>query len=107
MRNRNQRLRRSLALATVVSALAAPAASARPIDLVPAAATDAPQQRTYGGSVNTGSSPSPASELVAVSGDGFDWGDAGIGATAMLALTAIAAGTALATGRRLSHRSAE
>jgi hypothetical protein len=42
-----------------------------------------------------------------VSGDGFDWGDAGIGATAMLALTAIAAGTALATGRRLSHRSAE
>ena len=36
---------------------------------------------------------------------GFDWGDAGIGATGVLALAAIGAGAALATGRgpRLRH----
>ena len=32
--------------------------------------------------------------------DGFDWGDAGIGATAMLALAGIAAGAGLFLGRR-------
>jgi len=31
---------------------------------------------------------------------GFDWGDAGIGATGLLALVAIGAGAAVATGRR-------
>jgi hypothetical protein len=92
---------RSLALATVVSALAAPAASARPIDLVPSAATDAPQQ-PYGGGASA-PSPSPAPATVAVSGDGFDWGDAGIGASGMLALLAIGAGAVLASGRRLSR----
>jgi hypothetical protein len=105
MRNRNHRLRRSLALVTVVSALAAPAASGRPIDLVPSTATDAPQQQRYGGGVNA---PTPTSTLapVTVSGDGFDWGDAGIGATGMLALVAIGAGAALASGRRLRRDAA-
>jgi hypothetical protein len=103
MRSRSQRLRRGLALATVVSALAAPAATARPIDLVPSTATDAPQQQREGGGVNA-PTPMPTPAPVTVSGNGFDWGDAGIGATGMLALVTIGAGAALATGRRLHRR---
>jgi hypothetical protein len=100
--HRLHRLRRGLALATVVSALAAPAASARPIDLVPATATDAPQQERSAIPASTSSPPAP----VTVSGDGFDWGDAGIGATGMFALVTIGAGALLASGRRLSRREA-
>jgi hypothetical protein len=37
----------------------------------------------------------PSSTPVATSSDGFDWGDAGIGATAMLALTAMLVGGAV------------
>ena len=35
---------------------------------------------------------------------GFDWGDAGIGATGVLALIAIGAGVAIATGHRPGRR---
>jgi hypothetical protein len=35
---------------------------------------------------------------------GFDWGDAGIGATGVLALSAIGAGIAVATGHRRGRR---
>ena len=35
---------------------------------------------------------------------GFDWGDAGIGATGVLALLAIGAGAAIATGHRPGSR---
>jgi hypothetical protein len=110
MRSRNHRLRKGLAIAVAASALAAPAASARPIDLVPSAATDARIGRgdivvpQYNAGVNA-PSPSTAPTPVTVSDDGFDWADAGIGATGMLALVTIGAGALLASGRRLSrHR---
>jgi hypothetical protein len=79
-------LRRGLALATVIGALAAPAAQAAPIDPT---GVDAPYK--------VDPTPPPAEPTVAT--DGFDWGDAGIGAAAMLAVGAIGAGAALATGR--------
>ena len=89
--NTKQRLRRGLALATVIGAVAAPAASAYPVDK--------PLPGTHGdgdkaGVVQAGPETSTAS------GDGFDWGDAGIGAAATLALAAIAGGTAVVTRHR-------
>jgi hypothetical protein len=45
--------------------------------------------------------PAPIVEIRQVPSDGFDWGDAGIGAAGMLALFSIAAGsTVLVTNRR-------
>jgi hypothetical protein len=41
-----------------------------------------------------------------VASNGFDWGDAGIGAAGMLALGAIGAGAVVATGRNSRHRDA-
>jgi hypothetical protein len=89
-----QRLRRVVALATIMSALAAPAAWAAPVEeLLPSSVGSG----SHDDSRFTARAPAPAP--VTISDDGFDWGDAGIGATAMLALTAIAAGAAVAVGR--------
>jgi hypothetical protein len=115
----NSRLRRGLAIATVGSAFLAPAASAAPIEqMVPS---------TANGSVESKSVPPPPSSLAPSAGDaydklrspdqpnaqpaavrvvqagaddGFDWGDAGIGAGGLLALAAIAAGTVVAIRHR-------
>jgi hypothetical protein len=113
------RIHRGLALATVAGALAAPAASAAPID-----------SQGTGGSPATSGQPTDSDAsfyadpvtpnaalgadgvveptLVAISPadgpEGFDWGDAGIGAAAMLAVGAIGAGAALATGRMPRRR---
>jgi hypothetical protein len=86
----NPTFRRGLAVAAVVSALAAPAVSAAPVEqLVPSTVNDEPAGRQ-----------APA-RVVEVSADnGFDWGDAGIGASGALALTAIAAGAAVAMHRQ-------
>jgi hypothetical protein len=86
----NSTLRRGLAVATVVGALAAPAASAAPVEqLVPSTVNGEP----------TGQ-PSPV-RVVEVSADnGFDWGDAGIGAGGLLALAAIASGALVAVRHR-------
>jgi hypothetical protein len=94
MRTKKHRLRRGLALATIVAALAAPAASAAPVDPQIPGSSDYERPSPY---VPTSS---PAAEPVATSGDGFDWGDAGIGAIAMLALAAIAGGATVAVGHR-------
>ena len=52
---------------------------------------------------NTGAAPRTVVRVVA-SHDGFDWGDAGIGAGAMLLLLGTAlAGTLVATNSRRSH----
>jgi hypothetical protein len=103
MNTNTHRLRRGLALAIAVSALAAPIASAAPIDQpVPGTAGDitlrpsGDRDEPYAASVT-------AAEPSTVSGDGFDWGDAGIGAAAMLALAAIGAGGALVVVRRPRH----
>ena len=86
------RLRSGLAVATVVSALAAPAASASPVEeFIPSTAGGEPSGQ-----------PAPV-RVVEVSVDnGFDWGDAGIGASGLLALAAIASGAVVALRRRPS-----
>jgi hypothetical protein len=115
MSNSTRRMRRSLALAIVAGALAAPASSAAPIDPVGGAA---PIDPVGGADQTQGSEQSPSPSINAVLGsdgmtaptsvlaaapqteaDGFDWGDAGIGAAAVVAVGAIGAGAALATGR--------
>jgi hypothetical protein len=85
MTSNDQKLRRGLALASVVGALAAPAASAAPVQPVDRNVDDFP-----GG---------PVRVIESETESGFDWGDAGIGAAAVLALGAIGAGAALASGR--------
>ena len=94
MSTRNHRVRRGLALATVVGALAAPTASAMPID--------PPLDGQGGDGFNVPNAdwqqPEPAPTA-----DGFDWGDAGIGAAGTFALVAIAAGAAVAAGHRPRH----
>lgn len=99
MRNRS-RLRRVIALATIVGALAAPAAWAATFEeRVPSAAGNGLQGESY--SPSAASQPSTTvSESTTVSGDGFSWGDAGIGAATMLALAAIAVGAVVVTGHR-------
>ena len=91
---RNSRLRYGLAVATVVSALGAPTASAAPVDYSKnsatgdyAPATEAPVRVVQPGSDN-----------------GFDWGDAGIGAGGLLALAAIASGAVVAIRHRPDPR---
>lgn len=88
---RHSRLLRAVVLATATGALAAPAASAIPIeDFLP---------DSRGASADNAV---PVRVVQVRADSGFDWGDAGIGATGVLALVAIGAGTAVATGRRLS-----
>jgi hypothetical protein len=89
----NPRCVRGLALAAVMSAVAAPTASAIPAEqFMPDARGDS-TDRTV---------PVRVVELGA--DRGFDWGDAGIGATGVLALMAIGAGAAVATGHRPGAR---
>jgi hypothetical protein len=111
--NVNQRrLRRGVAVTCLVGAIAAPAASADsigPSEQVTQAkeaaqSTDPSQSTRYHALRRDGSKAVPfvpwVGEPPANADDGFDWGDAGVGATATLALATIAAGAALATGHR-------
>jgi hypothetical protein len=89
----NPRSVRGLALAAVISALAAPTASAIPAEqFLPDARGDSTDRAV------------PV-RVVEVGADrGFDWGDAGIGATGVLALMALGAGAVVATGYRPGAR---
>ena len=89
MKNGNQRIRRVLALATAITALAAPAAWAAPAEQILSENAGSTSIAPY-----TPQS-SPSSAPVSTASDGFDWGDAGIGATVGLALAAMVGGTAL------------
>jgi hypothetical protein len=83
-------LRRSLVVATVVSGLAAPAASAAPIEeIVPSTVNGEPSGQ-----------PAPVRVVQIGADNGFDWGDAGIGAGGLLALAAIASGGLVAIRHR-------
>jgi hypothetical protein len=83
-------LRRGLAVATVVSALAAPAASAAPIEqLNPSSVND-----------QASGQPAPVRVVQVGADSGFDWSDAGIGAGGLLALLAIASGGLVAIRHR-------
>ena len=74
-------MRHGLALACVASALAAPIASA------------APAEQFYPSDVDDEPSRGAPVRVVEMSpDDGFDWGDAGIGASGLLALAAIGTG---------------
>jgi hypothetical protein len=85
----HRRSLRSLALAAALSALAVPSASAIPVEeIIPSAASGASER------------PMPVRVVEVEADRGFDWGDAGIGATGVLALAAIGAGAAIATGHR-------
>ena len=97
MRTSTHSARRALALAAIVIGLAAPVAAAAPVDSVDQNLDRQSQAAAYSvPPVEFPSSPAPTSDT----SQGFDWGDAGIGATAMLALAAIAAGAAVAARRR-------
>lgn len=88
----NNRLRRGLAIATVGSALLAPAASAAPIEQM------VPSSKNAAGGDHA---PAAPVRVVQVGADnGFDWGDAGIGAGSVLALAAIASGALVAIRHR-------
>jgi hypothetical protein len=87
-------VKRTTALAALIAAfavIAAPAASAR-FDLNPTTPNDSTKAVA----------PAPATTVTETSG-GFSWGDAAIGAGAMLGLTALGAG-ALLVVRRSSGR---
>jgi hypothetical protein len=87
MKRNSKRAIGSLAVAATISALAAPSASALPGEKIGVGTSDAP--------------PATPVRVVTVNSDGgFDWGDAGIGAGAGLALASIGVGSALAVGRR-------
>jgi hypothetical protein len=90
----NNTLRRGVAVATVVSALAAPTASAAPIEkMVPSTVNGEPSGQ-----------PAPVRVVQVGADDGFDWGDAGIGAGGLLALAAIASGAVVAIRHRPDAR---
>jgi len=88
MTRTRSRTLRSLALAATLSALAAPAASALPAEVVK-------------GGPDSQEEPGTPVRVVTVETDaGFDWGDAGIGAGSGLALVLIGVGSALAVRHR-------
>jgi hypothetical protein len=83
-------LRRGLAVASVVGALAAPAASAAPIEkLIPSTVNGEPSGQA-----------APVRVVQVGANNGFDWSDAGIGAGGLLALLAITSGGLLAIRHR-------
>jgi hypothetical protein len=93
--------KRILAALLVVSAIAAPAASARPIDPVrPEIAAGVTTTK-----VIDGPSTLP-DQTVRTSSDGFDWGDAGIGAAVMFTLLSLGPGSLLVARRSRERRPA-
>ena len=91
---RNSRLRSGLAIATVGSALLAHAASAAPVEqFIPDTADREPSGQ-----------PAPVRVVQVGADNGFDWGDAGIGAGGLLALAAIASGAVVAIRHRPDAR---
>ena len=106
----------ALAGAAIASSLGAPAVSAVPAEqYLPSASAGASDSRSVPPppssiaasaaeeyeALRSPDATTDAARVVEVATDrGFDWGDAGIGATGVLALLAIGAGAAVATGYR-------
>ena len=100
-----------IAALVVVSAILAPAASARPVDTP--AAVDVAQanlgdasrfvppgvERTASGANPTAPSDAMSASASPLASSGFDWGDAGIGAAGALTLLGLGAGGALVARR--------
>lgn len=89
---RNSRPVRVLTLAAAISAVAAPAASAIPYE-----------DYRPGEQANRADRAIPVRVVQVEADQGFDWGDAGLGATGLFALVAIGAGAAVAGGYRLGR----
>lgn len=88
---------KSLALALVTGAVAAPAASAR-VNLDQPFSQPASETQVLG---------SPPQTVTVVKSSGFDWGDAGIGAGAVVAVALAGLGARMTIGhRRQIHASA-
>ena len=91
MQRNHRRATRAVAVAAAIGALTAPAVSAAPVEqFLPNTSGDSTERAL------------PVRVVQVDTSSGFDWGDAGIGASGLLALMAIGAGAALATGRRVS-----
>ena len=88
-----QVMKKTTATLLVAAAIFAPAASARPI------LGDPPASRV------DSSSLAPV-QTVETSSDGFDWGDAGIGAAAMFTLFGLGTGSLLVSRRSRERRPA-
>jgi hypothetical protein len=91
---------RVLAVALVVGALSAPVAAAAPFEERFPSLAD----RETPAGLGTGPSAEPTESPTVQPQAGFDWGDATIGAAAMLAITAIAAGGVVELSRRRKPR---
>jgi hypothetical protein len=90
MPRRSRRLRRTVAGALAVSALAAPAAGALPCEVVCGSATPSPTKP-------------PAPTVTRTIDDGFDWGSAGLGAGAGAAIVLLSLGGVRAGSRALAR----
>jgi hypothetical protein len=98
-----QVMKKPAAALLVAAAISAPAASAHPLDPIrPAVAHDT---GTGVGDSRIDSSGPPPVQTVA-SSDGFDWGDAGIGAAAMFTLLGVGTGALLVSRRSRERRPA-
>jgi hypothetical protein len=117
MTRKHRRPLATLALAAAISALAAPAATAIPAEqFIPReedesviGSSSMPAPSSIAGSAgeeyenlrSADATTVPVRVVEFQTGRDFDWGDAGIGATGMLALAAIGGGAAFATGHRV------
>jgi hypothetical protein len=95
--------KRMLAALLVVSAIAAPAASARPIDRVLPPGTT---HETVSGEAHSPVVSSPPPVQSVETSDGFNWGDAGIGAGAAFTLLSLGTGALLFSRRSRERRPA-
>ena len=110
----NHHIKTVLAVALALSAIAAPAATAR-VELNPTDSTSAqptytspvvqpnPDQQTA--SVTHASSTPGATIVRVTSPSGFDWGDAGVGAASGFALSMLTLGLTLVVSQRRGRRS--
>ena len=127
-----QRITRVTAIALTAGAVAAPVATARPARMAPresVAAISVSQQRQLSAATRPAASPAgalkytrqdkqlapssssqtpvnaaPPSPPTATASNGFDWGDAGIGAAGGLAISIVGIGGALALSQRRARR---
>jgi hypothetical protein len=91
-------IKKTTAALLVAAAICAPAASARPIDRVlPPGATHDAGSGVADSRIDTSSVP-PV-QTVEASSEGFDWGDAGIGAAGMITLLSLGTGGLLVSRR--------
>ncbi|MDA0169450.1 hypothetical protein OJ998_10165 [Solirubrobacter taibaiensis] len=88
-----RRLKAAVAGALAVTALATPAAGARPVEAIPA--TTRPTTPAAGPSQTEARAPT----VIRTIDRGFDWGSAGIGAAAAAAMVLLAVGSAWASSR--------